>query len=487
MKMKCLSTRMVSSTRLRLMVLVVVIGLSLIVGCSARHSLPAQTAELPSPAPTVTPSPQPTATSVPPSPAPTLTPSPLPAATPSPPPALSSDAELLVSVSISVFDVHGHPYKKLYSLDWSPDGRSLAYGWQDGIWIVQGPAYEPSLLVSVPEGRKMNDVSWSPGGQYIAFHGEQFLGEFWGEFIWVVRSDGTSLKKLTTDRPFDPLHPAVINQWLDDHTLTLDLWHGTGAQSLWQVDTVGGKATQLIGHGDSAIPIRACGGAYDWSPTHEHIAINHVGYGHLVLVDISRASEHWFSTMRSPLNESFLDWSQDGQRFLYSQWDADEERHNLWLWDVALEEGQELLPHVDQAALSPDGSRVASLQQEHRPGRVPARVEGEVSPEDWPPALTAGMLDLETGETILYGPAGYKASEGPFHWEGARPVWSPDGELVIYWGEEGDVWAVSADGVWQQRLTQGMEIVQVMWSPDGGKLALRSFDQAWIIERPVGE
>ena len=385
---------------------------------------------------------------------------------------------------ISVLDPYSHSDKNLYSLDWSADGKSLAYGWQDGIWIIQEPAYEPALLVSVPEGRNMDDVSWSPGGQYLAFHGEQFLGEFWGEFIWVVRSDGTGLKKLTTDRPFDPLHPAVINQWLDDHTLTIDLWLGTGAQSLWQVDTVSGQAMQLIGHGDSEIPIQARGGSYDWSPTHEHIAINHVGYGHLVLVDVARASEHWFSTMRSPLNESFLDWSQDGQRFLYSQWDADEERHNLWLWDVALEEGEKLLPHVAQAALSPDGSRVAFLRQEDRPGRVPARVEGEVSPEDRPPALTAGMLDLGTGETILYGPAGYKASEGPFHWEGGQPIWSPDGELVIYWGEEGDVWAVSADGAWQQRLTQGLEIVQVTWSPDGGKLALRSFDQAWIIERP---
>jgi len=478
MKMKCLSTRMVSSTRLRLMVLIVAIGLNLIVGCSVRHPRPTQTAELPSLALTVTPSPQPTAIAVPSSPAPTLTS--LPVATPSPPPALSSDAELLVSMPISVFDVHSHPYKKLHSLDWSPDGRSLAYGWQDGIWIVQEPAYEPSLLVSVPEGRNMDDVSWAPGGQYLAFHGEQFLEELWGEFIWVVRSDGTGLEKLPADPLFDPLHPAVINQWLDDHTLTIDLWHGTGAQSLWQVDTDSGKATQLIGRGDRAIPIQACGGSYDWSPTHEHIAINHLGYGHLVLVDVSQASEHWFSTMRSLLNESFLDWSQDGQRFLYSQWDADEERHNLWLWDVARGEGEKLLPHIEQAALSPNGSRIAFLRQEDRP----ARVKGEVSPEYQPPALTAGMLDLETEETILYGPAGYKASEGPFYWEGARPVWSPDGELVVYWGEAGDVWAVSAGGIWQQRLTQGLEIVQVMWSPNGGKLALRSFDQVWIIERP---
>ena len=387
------------------------IGLAcLVASCAAGLPALTPTAVLPSPSPTLpptltrTPSSQPTAIS---------SSTPQPTVTPTLSPTLSSRVKALASMPISVFDPYSHPYKKLYSLDWSPDGKSLTYGWQDGIWIVQEPAYEPSHLVSIPDGRRMNDVSWSPSGQCLAFHGEQRLEEFWGEFIWVVRTDGTGLKKLTTDRPFDPLHPVAINQWLDDHTLTIDLWQSSGAQSLWQVNTVSGKATQLIGYGESTIPIQACGGTYDWSPTHEHIVINHVGYGHLVLVDVAQASELWFSTMQDPPSEVFRGWSQDGQRFLYSQREIEGEGYSLWLWDVGRGKGEKLLPHVCQAALSPDGSRVAFLRQEDHPGRVPARVEGEVSPEDWPPALTAGMLDLETGETILYGPASYKANEGP--------------------------------------------------------------------------
>jgi len=428
-----------------------------------------------------------TATVVHPSPSPILPPT--PTHTPSPPavavlsPVLPSDARLLASIPVSVYDPFGSPMKELYSLDWSPDGKSFAYGWQDEIWIVQEPAYERALVVSIFNRGRIDDVSWAPSGQYLAFHGDQPVGEFWGEFIWVVKADGTGLKNLTTDEPFDPLRASAINEWLDDHTLTVDVWHGTGAQSLWQVDTVSGKATLLIGYGDSKIPIQAYGGSYDWSPIHEHIVINQSG--HLVLVNISQASELWFSTMEEPPSEVFLGWSQDGQRFLYSQWDKERGGHNLWLWDVAQGKGEKLLPHVYQAALSPDGSRVAFLRQEERPGWVPARVKPEVSPEDWPPALTAGVLNLETGETILYGPAGYKANEGPRYWQGGQPVWSPDGKLVVYWGEEGDIWAASADGRWKQRLTQGMEIIQVLWSPDGGKLALRSFDHAWIIERPV--
>jgi dipeptidyl aminopeptidase/acylaminoacyl peptidase len=377
--------------------------------------------------------------------------------------------------------------KELYSLDWSPDGKSLAYGWQDEIWIVQEPMYERSHVVSIYNGGRIDDISWSPGGQYLAFHGHQLWNGFWGEFIWVVKADGAGLKNLTADPPFYPLRALAINEWLDDHSLTINLWQGTGVQSLWQVDVTSGKATPLIDYEDSKIPIRAHGGSYNWSPTHEYIAINHLGYGHLVLVNVSQASEIWFSTMEEPPREVFRGWSQDGQRFLYCQREKEGEGYSLWLWDVTQGKGEKLLPRVCQAALSPDGSRVAFLRQEERPGWVPARVRPEVSPEDWPPALTAGVLNLETGETFLYGPAGYKANEGPRYWQGGQPVWSPDGEIVVYWGEEGDIWAASADGRWRQRLTQGMEIIQVLWSPDGGKLALRSFDHAWIIRRPVIE
>ncbi|HET92138.1 MAG TPA: hypothetical protein ENN99_15570, partial [Chloroflexi bacterium] len=213
--------------------------------------------------------------------------------------------------------------------------------------------------MSIYNRGRIDDVSWSPSGQYLAFHGDQFLEEFWGEFIWVVKGDGTGLKNLTTDPPFYPLRALAINEWLDDQTLTINLWEGTGAQSLYQVDRISGKATLLIGYGDSKIPVQTHGGSYDWSPTREHIVINQAG--HLVLVNVSQASELWFSTMEEPPSEIFRGWSQDDQQFLYSQWDKERGGYNLWLWDVARGEGEKVLPHVYQAALSPDGSRVAFL------------------------------------------------------------------------------------------------------------------------------
>jgi hypothetical protein len=194
----------------------------------------------------------------------------------------------------------------------------------------------------------------------------------------------------------------------------------------------------LIGYEESAIPVQAYGGEYYWSPTREYIVLE--SNGHLALLNVTKATELRFSTVEDPPSETFLDWSQDGQCLLYSPIDA-EGKANLWLWDVAREEGEELLPQVSQAALSPDGL-VAFLRQEDRPWQAPGEAEPETISENRLPALTLGLMDLATRETVLYGPAGYKSQETPQEprgWQASRPVWSPDGELVVYWGEQGDV------------------------------------------------
>lgn len=370
-------------------------------------------------------------------------------------------------------------------LAWSPEGKTIAYSWKDGIWILHEPEFQPMRLVSLPDAR-MGGVAWSPDGQHLAFHGDQWLAadELWGDFIWVIEADGAGLQNLTPAPSFDPYRLKRINQWLDDQTLTIYLWHGSGAQSLWQVDMVSGKTRQLIGYGESAVRVQAYGGEYHWSPTQDYIAIDN--RGHLVLVNVSEASELWLSTVNDPWKETFLDWSPDGKHLIYSRVDA-EGKTSLWLWDVAQKQGKQLLPHVGQAAFAPDGSRVAFLLQQDRPWWASSKVKPGMLPEQQLSALTLGILDLTTGETVFYGPAGYKAQETPrepHYWQEGPPVWSPDGELVVYWRENGNVAVVSTTGTWQRDLAEGKKIVQALWSPDGSKLVLRSSDQAWILCRP---
>ena len=72
------------------------------------------------------------------------------------------------------------------------------------------------------------------------------------------------------------------------------------------------------------------------------------------------------------------------------------------------------------------------------------------------------------------------------HWfDQRKPVWSPDGEQLVYWAEGDDLWIMKRDGTNQQRLTEGLDIVEVLWSPEGSNLAIATYSQLWIIERPA--
>jgi len=71
-----------------------------------------------------------------------------------------------------------------------------------------------------------------------------------------------------------------------------------------------------------------------------------------------------------------------------------------------------------------------------------------------------------------------------FFFGGYRPVWSPDGEQLVYWDANGNLRIMRADGTGQRQLTQGLEVIEVAWSPGGNMLAIATADQIWIIERP---
>lgn len=489
--------------RLRYRQIVAALIVVLAVGCSTQQSqIPQHTVSF---SPTMQASPQLTTMSL--SPQPTSTPPLLPVATLSPSsqptatassqltatppflpptaipiysPSLSSSINLLITASLSL-PPSGVGSSEQWSLAWMPDGKGLVYGSQGGVWLASEPAYDAMLLIGITDSL-ITDLYWSPDGRRLALHGYQLFEESWGDYVWVVQSNGTGLRKLSGDPWFYPYMHKQISVWMDDHTIAIACWRLGLVQANVDNDQV---AVLTDATENSVWGIRAVGGSYDWSPTQKHIVINNEG--HLVLVDIERGKERWFSSLGEWSGEAFHGWSWDGQQFLYSKWSAEEAQFDLWLWDIAAETGKKLISHANQGALSPDGTRVVFLRQEDYLSQVPARIRQDVYPEQWPPALTAGMLEIDTGATVFYGPAGYRADEGPGFWEGGQPVWSPDGALVVYWGEDSDIWIASADGAWQQRLTWGMEIIQVLWSPDGGKLALRTFDRAWIIERPGKE
>ncbi len=128
---------------------------------------------------------------------------------------------------VEVFDHHGGP---IWSLDWSPDGNNIVTGDNDGqmiVWDISGKkravlkahssalistdyyAKESRMLLGFSNGqirlydfdhtkslsyqahdRSINDIAWSPNGNYVAIASNDGLAS-----IWTVNSD--RLKKLT--------------------------------------------------------------------------------------------------------------------------------------------------------------------------------------------------------------------------------------------------------------------------------------------------
>ena len=406
-------------------------------------------------------------------------------------PPLSPEVKVLANVPISVPNdyVSGQAF---HPFDWSPGGQAIAYSWRDAIWIVRGPEFKPARLVSVPNGTP-GEVYYSPDGLHLAFRGGQLLEQagLEGQYIWVVNSDGTDLKNLLPD--FAPYSGKLINQWNDNHLLTFNFWRGSGVQTLYQVDVTNDAITPLIELSEHAKAQAICV-EYHWSPNREYIAIQGCCLGNIFVARASALEDRRALPTSGELpDQKFQSWLPDGRRFLYlqredtpvSEANATISSYSLWVWAVAQWEGRKLLDKVYAAVLSPDGSHVALLRQENRTWRPP---DGSELAQAALPALTLERLDLATSKTIAYGSAGYKVQEAPReprYWQVARPVWSPDGELLVYWDDEGDVRLGSAEGQSRLCLTQRLEIVQVLWSPDGNQLALRSLDQVWIIQRPA--
>jgi Tol biopolymer transport system component len=103
------------------------------------------------------------------------------------------------------------PQAKVWRLEWSPDGRSIAFilddfrraGRREELWVMNADGTQPRRLVDLRvdnRGRRDADFAWSPDSRQIAFTSCCKDYE-----VFVVNADGSGLLQLTDndDRVFD--------------------------------------------------------------------------------------------------------------------------------------------------------------------------------------------------------------------------------------------------------------------------------------------
>jgi len=425
---------------------------------------------------------------------PTTRPSPSPRATATPTP--SDERPLTVTpveagqvLTTPVIDLPRGPYYPdgtLFigkQLVWRPEGQMLAYvgaGEAKGTYLAAAPDFLPRKL----DPRSMGQVLWFPDGQRLAL----LWSEPEGYHLRLVDLSGNTLDEVDLG-----YYSIVMNGWLDNERLTIIRHRGTEAEELLEVHIPEHKIYPLVTWEDEGRKLTMVGLDFHWSPSRKSLVIERAKML-ISVVDVTQ----WKATdlgvlMEGPYQE-FESWAPDSTQFLYEQWGEPgfpllDVKPSLYLWNLAQGEGRWLLPNVWGAAWSPRGDQIAFLLL----GNPQRDEQGRLHDTDFVPGkpcpLYVGVMDPSTQEVKALVSAGQVIDiqvllGSPFFFGGHRPVWSPDGEQLVYWDANGNLRIIQADGTGQRQLTQGLEVKEVAWSPDGSMLAIATANRLLIIQRP---
>jgi WD40 repeat protein len=384
-----------------------------------------------------------------------------------------------LAVGRELLTLQGHT-SAVRCVSWSPDGKRLATGSADGTAKVWQAASGRELLTFRGHRHEVWSVSWSPDGKRLVSGSRDGRAKVW---------DAAGGRELFTLKGHTFFEVAPVS-WSPDGK-RLAMGSGDGTATVWEA-AGGRELLTLKGHLSEVASV-------SWSPDGKRLATgSRDGTAKVWEISAGRG----LLTLKGHLSEVYsVSWAPDGKRLITGSKDG-----TAKVWDAA--RGQELFTlkghtsRVRSVSWSPDGKLLATgsvdgtakvwdAGGESEPFTFKGHMS-EVRSVSWSPdgkRLATGSDDgtAKVWETA----AGRELLTLQGHTSALRSVsWSPDGKRLATGSVDGTakLWEITTG---RQLLTlQGrtsIEVWSVSWSPDGKRLATGSDDGTVKVWEAAGD
>jgi WD40 repeat protein len=312
------------------------------------------------------------------------------------------------------------------SVTWSPNGRCVATGSDDGMVKVWDAESGRALNSLEGHGDAVNSVAWSPDGWRLASGADDSTVRVWDA------ENGRALSSLDGHG-----HSVTFVAWSPDGRR---LASGSSDRTVMVWDAESGRALNSFeGHSSLVLTVA-------WSPDGRRLASG--SYDRTVKVWDAESGRALNSLEEHGNKVSSATWSPDGRRLASGAYDR-----TVKVWDAesgrtlnSLEGHSHLVLAV---AWSPDGRLLASGSSDS----------------------TVKVWDAESGRTL-------NSLEG--HGNVVYSVaWSPDGRRLASGSSDSTVkvWDAESGRTLNSLKGHGHVVTSVAWSPDGRRLASGAYDR----------
>lgn len=182
---------------------------------------------------------------------------------------------------------------------WSPDGKHLAVASHGDIFIIPADESATNTSTWIQITHSSNNINvlpaWSPHGDQIAFVSVKKDSKDSAE-VYVMQRDGSNIRRLSSDAA-----PYTKLAWSPDATQLAFVSTRAGNQDIYLIHADGTTEVQLTSD-------RAQDTSPTWSPDGQFVAFatNRAGNWDIYVVGANGANEH--ALLQTPANEEYPTW-----------------------------------------------------------------------------------------------------------------------------------------------------------------------------------